>query len=78
MKLCLSKLNRIYLKVIKGVKMNFLTPSEVLKTYKISHTQQHKLRAIKDLPFYKIGKSIRYDEKEFKEWLESKREIKAV
>ena len=53
--------------------MSFLTPKEVLKTYKLSHTLQHKLRTKGDLPFYKIEKSIRYDERVFKEWLEKRK-----
>ncbi|WP_300453720.1 helix-turn-helix domain-containing protein [Fusobacterium sp.] len=50
----------------------FLTPKEVWRYYKISPTSQVSFRK-KGLPYYKIGKLIRYSKNELNSWLENQK-----
>lgn len=50
----------------------FLTPNEVLTIYKLSFGTQSNLRQ-NGLPYYKIGKLIRYNKEELNSWFKDRK-----
>lgn len=49
----------------------WLTPADLEKEYAISQNNQKKLRMHRKIPFYKIGKYIRYKKSDIEAWFES-------
>ena len=50
----------------------WLTIKDVTEIYGFSPNKQYLLREKKEIPFAKIGGSIRYNKKTLDEWIESK------
>ena len=50
----------------------FLSPDEVERLYGFKKSTQAKWRMQKLIPYKKIGRFIRYDHKELKEWIRQK------
>lgn len=54
----------------------YLTPRQVSQIYGFNESTQINFRQKLALPYYKIGKMIRYKKSEFEEWLETKHKNK--
>lgn len=51
--------------------INWLDPDGFEKHYQMKESTQAKYRMLKKIPFYKIGKFIRYNKAEIDEWIVS-------
>ena len=48
-----------------------MTPEELEKELGITISAQTRMRAERKIPFYKIGKFIKYNKQEISEWIKS-------
>jgi len=53
----------------------WLTIEDVEREYGFSNNTQKRMRRLKQIPFSKIGKKVRYDRLELDKWLEDNRAV---
>ena len=53
----------------------WLTIEDVEREYGFSNNTQKRMRRLKNIPFSKVGKKIRYDRLELDKWLEDNRAV---
>jgi len=60
-------------KNIRTIKLKelWMTPEELEKELGITISAQTRMRAERKIPFYKIGKFIKYNKQEISEWIKS-------
>lgn len=55
----------------------WLTPDDLERKYEFSKSTQSKYRMNKKIPFYKVGKFIRYEKSEIDNWISEHRIVRA-
>ena len=53
----------------------WLTIEDVEREYGFSNNTQKRMRRLKQIPFSKVGKKVRYDRLELDKWLEDNRAV---
>ena len=53
----------------------WLTIEDVEREYGFSNNTQKRMRRLKQIPFSKVGKKVRYDRLELDKWLEENRAV---
>ena len=53
----------------------WLTIEDVEREYDFSNNTQKRMRRLKQIPFSKVGKKVRYDRLELDRWLEENRAV---
>ena len=53
----------------------WLTIEDVEREYGFSNNTQKRMRRLKQIPFSKVGKKVRYDRLELDRWLEENRAV---
>ena len=53
----------------------WLTIEDVEREYGFSNNTQKRMRMLKQIPFSKVGKKVRYDRLELDRWLEDNRAV---
>ena len=53
----------------------WLTIEDVEREYGFTNNTQKRMRRLKQIPFSKVGKKIRYDRLELDKWLEDNRAV---
>ena len=53
----------------------WLTIEDVEREYGFSNNTQKRMRRLKQIPFSKVGKKVRYDRLELDRWLEDNRAV---
>ena len=53
----------------------WLTIEDVEQEYGFSNNTQKRMRMLKQIPFSKVGKKVRYDRLELDKWLEENRAV---
>lgn len=59
----------------KEEKPVWLSPKEMYQKYKVKMQTQAKWRMLGKIPFYKIGKFVKYQESEIDEWIKEHKVI---
>jgi len=59
------------IKTYEPLKELWMTPEELEKELGITISAQTRMRAERKIPFYKIGKFIKYNKQEISEWIKS-------
>ena len=57
------------IKTYEPLKELWMTPEELEKELGITISAQTRMRAERKIPFYKIGKFIKYNKQEINEWI---------